>query len=109
MKTVLAEKENYHFMIYSCSNYYIKEREEITAEDEFIVIKYIYSRLNKIKKTNPEFYEEIRDKTGIELRITKIEKYVSIVEKNRKSSIRKGSQSNKYRINYKPSFLKCTI
>lgn len=55
------------------SNDYIKEREEMTAEDEFIVIKNTYLRLNKIKKTNPEFYEEIRDKIGIELRITKIE------------------------------------
>ena len=32
------------------------------------------------------------------------EKYVSIVRKNRKSSIREWSPSNKYRINYKPSF-----
>lgn len=36
----------------------------MTSEDEFITIKYTYARLNKIKKTNPEFYEEIKDKTG---------------------------------------------
>lgn len=54
-------------------NDYIKEKEEMTAEDEFIIIRYTYPRLNKIKKTNPEFYEEIKDKIGIELRITKIE------------------------------------
>lgn len=45
----------------------------MTAEDEFIIIRYTYPRLNKIKKTNPEFYEEIKDKIGIELRIAKIE------------------------------------
>lgn len=52
----------------------------MTAEDEFIVIKYTYPRLNKIKRTNPEFYEEIRDKTGIKLRITKIEINEKITE-----------------------------
>ena len=51
----------------------IKEKEEMTTEDEFIIIRYTYPRLNKIKKTNPEFYEEIKNKIGIELRITKIE------------------------------------
>ena len=45
----------------------------MTTEDEFIIIRYTYPRLNKIKKTNPEFYEEIKNKIGIELRITKIE------------------------------------
>lgn len=45
----------------------------MTSEDEFITIKYTYARLNKIKKTKPELYEEIKEKVGIELRITKIE------------------------------------
>lgn len=54
-------------------NYYIKEKEEMTVENEFIIIRYTYPRLNKVKKINPEFYEEIKDKIGIELRITKIE------------------------------------
>lgn len=39
------------------SNNYIKEREEMTSEDEFITIKYTYARLTKIRKTKPEFYE----------------------------------------------------
>lgn len=54
-------------------NDYIKEKEEMTVENEFIIIRYTYPRLNKVKKINPEFYEEIKDKIGIELRITKIE------------------------------------
>ena len=35
-----------------------------------------------------------------------IEKYVSIVRKNRKSNMREWSPSNKYRTNYKTSFKK---
>ena len=44
----------------------IKEKEEMTTEDEFIIIRYTYPRLNKIKKTNPEFYEEIKNENSIE-------------------------------------------
>lgn len=67
------EKQRNKFVMRLSRNDYIKEKEEMTAEDEFIIIRYTYPRLNKIKKTNPEFYEEIKDKIGIELRITKIE------------------------------------
>ena len=67
------EKQGKKFVMKLSSNDYIKEKEEMTTEDEFIIIRYTYPRLNKIKKTNPEFYEEIENKIGIELRITKIE------------------------------------
>lgn len=67
------EKQGKKFVMRLSSNDYIKEKEEMTTEDEFIIIRYTYPRLNKIKKTNPEFYEEIKNKIGIELRITKIE------------------------------------
>lgn len=67
------EKHNKKFVMRLSSNDYIKEREEMTSEDEVITIKYTYARLNKIKKTKPVFYEEIKDKLGIKLRITKIE------------------------------------
>lgn len=67
------EKQNKKFVIRLSSNDYIKEREEMTSEDEFITIRYTYARLNKIKKTNSSFYEEIKDKVGIKLRLTKIE------------------------------------
>lgn len=50
------EKQEKKFVMRLSSNDYIKEREEMTAEDEFIVIKYTYPRLNKIKRTNQEFY-----------------------------------------------------
>lgn len=33
-----------------------------------------------------------------------MEKYISIIRKNRKSSVREWSPSNKYRTNYKTSF-----
>lgn len=42
------------------------------TRDEEVQIEYTQARLNKIKKTNTEFYEEIKDKEGILLRITKI-------------------------------------
>lgn len=67
------EKQNKKFVMRLSSNDYTKEREEMVAEDEFITIKYTYARLNKIKKKKPNFYEEIKDKEGIKLRITKIE------------------------------------
>lgn len=67
------EKQEKKFVMRLSSNDYIKEREEMKSEDEFITIKYTYARLNKIKKTKPELYEEIKEKVGIELRITKIE------------------------------------
>lgn len=67
------EKQGKKFVMRLSSNDYIKEKEEMTTEDEFIIIRYTYPRLNKIKKTNPEFYEEIKNEIGIELRITKIE------------------------------------
>lgn len=67
------EKQNKKFVIRLSSNDYIKEREEMTSEDEFLTIRYTYARLNKIKKTNSSFYEEIKDKVGIKLRLTKIE------------------------------------
>ena len=67
------EKQEKKFVMRLSSNDYVKEREEMTSEDEFITIRYTYARLNKIKRTKPEFYEEIKDKTGIKLRITRIE------------------------------------
>ena len=54
------------------SNDYIKERNNMKTEDEEVQIEYTYARLNKIKRTNSEFYEEIKDEKGIILRITKI-------------------------------------
>ena len=42
------------------------------TRDEEVQIAYTYARLNKIKRTNSEFYEEIKNKEGIILRITKI-------------------------------------
>lgn len=67
------EEQNKKFVMRLSSNDYIKEREEMTTEDEFITIKYTYARLKKIQKINPDFYEKIKNETGIELRITKIE------------------------------------
>ncbi len=67
------EKQKKKFVMRLSSNDYVKEREEMSSEDEFVTIKYTYARLNKIKKTKPEFYEEIKNKIGIKLRITKIE------------------------------------
>lgn len=59
------EKQGKKFVMRLSSNDYIKEKEEMTTEDEFIIIRYTYPRLNKIKKTNQEFYEEIKNKIGI--------------------------------------------
>lgn len=67
------ETQKKKFVMRLSSNDYIKEREEMTSEDEFVTIKYTYARLNKIKKTKPEFYEKIKNKTGIKLRITKVD------------------------------------
>ena len=67
------EKQKKKFVIRLSSNDYIKEREEMKSEDEFITIKYTNARLNKIKKNKPEFYKKIKNEKGIELRITKIE------------------------------------
>lgn len=66
------EKQEEKFVMRLSSNDYVKEREQMTSEDEFITIKYTYARLNKIKQTKPELYEEIKEKVGIKLRITKI-------------------------------------
>ena len=66
------EKNEKKFLIRLSSNDYIKERNSMKTEDEEVKIEYTYSRLNKIKKTNIKFYEEIKDKKGITLRITKI-------------------------------------
>lgn len=54
------------------SNDYVKERENMKTNDEIVTIEYTYARLNKIKRTKPEFYKEIKDKNGINLRVTKI-------------------------------------
>ena len=90
------------------SNDYIKERKEMISEDEFVTIKYTYARLNKIKKTKLDFYEEIKDKRKaikeLDLLEKEMERYVSIIRKNRKSNARKWSPNNKYRTNYKTSF-----
>lgn len=83
------EKREKKFVMRLSSNDYVKEREEMRSEDEYITIKYTNARLNKIKKTKPEIYEEIKDKDGIKLRITKIkinekttEYLISNLEKN---------------------------
>lgn len=66
------KERNKKFIMRLSSNDYIKERENMTTEDEIVKIKYSYARLNKMKKTKPEFYEKLKDKEGIDLRITKI-------------------------------------
>ena len=66
------EKKNKKFLMRLSSNDYIKERNNMKTRDEEVQIEYTYARLNKIKRTNDEFYEEIKDKRGIILRITKI-------------------------------------
>ena len=66
------EKNEKKFLMRLSSNDYIKERNNMKTEDEEVQIEYTYARLNKIKRTNSEFYEEIKDEKGIILRITKI-------------------------------------
>lgn len=66
------EEKNKKFVMRLSSNDYVKERENMKTNDEIVTIEYNYARLNKIKKTKPEFYEKIKDKNGINLRVTKI-------------------------------------
>ena len=66
------EKNEKKFLMRLSSNDYIKEKSNMKTKDEEVQIEYTYARLNKIKRTNTEFHEEIKDKKGIILRITKI-------------------------------------
>lgn len=52
------EKQEKKFVMRLSSNDYIKEREEMKSEDEFITIKYTYARLNKIKKQSQSFMKK---------------------------------------------------
>lgn len=54
------------------SNDYIKEWNNMQINDEEVQIEYNYARLNKVKRSNTEFYEEIKDKKWIIIKITKI-------------------------------------
>lgn len=54
------------------SNDYIKEWNNMQINDEEVQIEYNYARLNKVKRSNTEFYKEIKDKKWIIIKITKI-------------------------------------
>lgn len=67
------ETRNIKFLMRLRGKDYKEEKQQMKQDDEIIELKYYYSRLQSIKKKYPKIYNEIKDKTGIKYRFTKIE------------------------------------
>lgn len=66
------EKRNIKFLMRLRGKDYKEEKQQMKQEDEILELKYDYSRLQSIKKKYPSIYGEIKNKTGVKYRFTRI-------------------------------------
>lgn len=66
------EKRNIKFLMRLRGKDYKEEKQQMKQEDEILELKYNYSRLQSIKKKYPSIYGEIKNKTGVKYRFTRI-------------------------------------